>query len=187
MSEPVDKLQPGKLLKRNVVYEGTIVDLVVDEIEVKGRSTIREVVRHPGGVVVLGEIEPDRIPFVRQYRYPVGKPLLELPAGKIDPQEDPRASAAREFEEETGYRPLELHAVCSFYASPGYCDELLHLFYTDSVEKTAINREFDEEMTLEICSLQEAVDLIHSGEIVDAKTVAAVFWLAAKSQSPGQR
>ena len=94
----------GELLSRDAVYEGKIIDLVVDKIRVAGMETIREVVKHPGGVVVLAEVEPDKIPFVRQHRYPIDCDLLELPAGKIDAGEDPALSAARELEEETGFR-----------------------------------------------------------------------------------
>ena len=104
--------------------------------------------------------------------------MLELPAGKIDNQEDPVISAKRELEEETGYRANRLVRIFSFYSTPGFCDELLHAYYTDDVEKTEAVPEFDEHLVLEYYSLSEALDMIESGEIKDGKTVAALLWLA---------
>jgi ADP-ribose pyrophosphatase len=169
--------EKGKLVNRKVLYSGRIVGLQVDEIEIKGTETIREVIRHPGGVVVLAEVEGGRIPFVRQYRYPISKDLLELPAGKIDKGEDPILSAGRELEEETGFRARRLDQVCTFYSSPGFCDELLHLYYTDDVYQTETNCEYDEEIVLEFYTLSEAIALILEGGIQDGKTITALFWL----------
>jgi ADP-ribose pyrophosphatase len=165
------------LLERKEVYYGRIVDLVVDTIEVNGRTAIREVVRHPGGVVVLAQREDGRIPFVRQTRYPMQQSLLELPAGKVDAGEAPLTSAARELEEETGLRPDYLDHVSSFYSSPGFCDELLHLYYTDSVRMTSHRLEHDEDIVVEWHTPDEAIDLCVRGDIVDAKTLLAMFWL----------
>jgi ADP-ribose pyrophosphatase len=167
----------GKLLNRQVLYSGHIVGLHVDEIEIRGMETIREVVSHPGGVVVLAEVEDGLIPFVRQYRYPIGRDLLELPAGKVDQGENPELSAARELEEETGFRPGRLDLVCSFYSSPGFCDELLHFYYTDDVCRTETNYEYDEEIVLEFYTLAEAIALTLEGKIQDGKSITALFWL----------
>lgn len=173
----------GKLIRREQIYSGKIVELLVDHIEVQGREALREVVRHPGGVVILAEVEPDRIPFVRQHRYPMDQFLLELPAGKLEPGEDSAQHAARELEEETGFRPETLDHVCSFYSSPGYCDELLHLYYTDSVRKTSMNLEEGEELEVEFYSLSEALGLCFRGGIVDAKTMVALLWLYWRRQN----
>jgi ADP-ribose pyrophosphatase len=170
----------GKLVKRANVYAGRIVNLIVDEIEINGTHTIREVVRHPGGVVVLARRGDGRIPFVRQHRYPMDRDLLELPAGKLDPGEEPKSSAARELEEETGLRPFSLTHVFSFYTSPGYCDELLHLYYTDQVEEVGSSPEPDEELALEYHTLEAALDLIARGEILDGKTITAIYWLCGR-------
>ncbi len=174
------RFRRGKLLERREVYSGKIVDLVVDRIELDGRSYDREVVRHPGGVVVLGELPDGRIPFVRQLRYPMDRPVLELPAGKIDRGEAPEVSAAREMEEETGFRPVSLDLVCSFYSSPGFCDELLHLFFSDSLLPSGRKPEADEEIELEFYTLRQAVEMARRGEIPDAKTLVALFWLDGK-------
>ncbi len=166
-----------KLLSRKQVYSGKIVGLTVDTIELGGTEYIREVVRHPGGVVVLAELQDGRIPFARQFRYPINQSLLELPAGKVDAGEEPALTAARELEEETGFRPEHLNHVLNFYVSPGYCDEIIGFYYTDRVQETAACLEHDEEIMVEFYRLEEAVELSLRGEIVDAKTLVALFWL----------
>ena len=169
-------------MQRERIYSGRIVELIVDRLQINGREAIREVVRHPGGVVVLVELENGRIPFVRQSRYPMDKSLLELPAGKLDPGEDPIKSAARELEEETGLCPDYLEHVFSFYTSPGFCDELLHLYYTDRVRTTACKFDHDEDIVIEEYSLEDAIKMCATGAIIDAKTLLALYWLKAKHE-----
>jgi len=166
----------GRVLDRQRIYEGKIVCLEVDQLEVLGQPTIREVVRHPGGVVLLGVRDDGRVPFVRQLRYPMQERVLELPAGKLDSGEDPKKAAAREMEEETGYRPLDLEHVFSFYSTPGFCDELLHFFVSSRLVKSTRNPDFDEQLEVEFYTLEEALQLALSGQIRDAKTLVAVFW-----------
>jgi ADP-ribose pyrophosphatase len=172
------KFERGILLEKEHLYRGRIVGLEVDTIQIHGVETLREVVRHPGGVVVLAEVDGDSIPFVRQHRYPINKDLLELPAGKLDPGEEPEKSAARELEEETGFRANSLVHVSSFYSSPGFCDELLHLYYTNDLTPSSQNTEFDENLEVEFYSLKKAIRMIESGEILDSKTITALYWLA---------
>ena len=171
------------LVERKQVYSGRIVDLIVDNIEVNGRQAIREVVKHPGGVVILVEAEDGRIPFVKQTRYPLGKPLLELPAGKLDAGEEPHHSAVRELEEETGIRAEHLDHVYSFYTSPGFCTELLHLYHTDRFQRTASKLDHDEDIVVEYYSLEEALEMCRKGEIVDGKTILALHWLDSQKHN----
>ena len=173
----------GRLLSTRDVYCGKIVDLVVDEIEISGIRTIREVVRHPGGVVVLALTPDGTIPFVRQHRYPVNRDLLELPAGKIDDREDPSRTAARELEEETGFRPESLARIHSFYSSPGFCDELLHFYFAPRVRPVEARPEFDEYLEIEFYTLDESLALIDRGEIQDAKTMCALYWLRNRNSN----
>jgi ADP-ribose pyrophosphatase len=174
--------EQGRILDSQCIYDGKIVRLEVDQLEFGGRATIREVVRHPGGVVLLGIRDDGLIPFVRQLRYPMQEEILELPAGKLDPGEDPREAAAREMEEETGYRPVNLKHVFSFYATPGFCDEILHLFYSPQLIKTARKPEFDEYLEVEFYTPDEALQLALSGKIRDAKTLTAVLWKAVQDR-----
>ena len=177
----MSELTRGRLLAHEKIYEGRIVSLEVDQIEIGGRTYLREVVRHPGGVVILALAQDGRIPFVRQHRYPPEEVLLELPAGKLDRGEDPETSAARELEEETGLRPLRMQKVFSFYTSPGFCDELLHLYFAAEVETTQPNPEADESLTLEFYRFDEALALVNQGEIRDGKTILALLWYAGRT------
>ncbi len=174
----------GRLLERRLIHSGKVVDLVVDRLESEGREYVREVVRHPGGVVVIGELENGGIPFVRQLRYPMDRVLLELPAGKLDPGEVPEVGAAREFEEETGYRPLRLERVLDFYSSPGFCDELLYLFHSDSLQRVSrkLGADEDEDLDLVVLDLEEAIAMAARGEILDAKSLVALYWLDWKKK-----
>jgi ADP-ribose pyrophosphatase len=156
---------------RKHVYSGKIVDLIVDTIEIQGKPAIREVVRHPGGVGIA---------FVRQFRYPLDQRLLELPAGKLEPEEKPEMSAARELEEEIGFRPDSLDHIFSFYPTPGFCNELLHFYFTNQLQETSVNPEEGEDIVVEFYSLEEAIEMAERGEIMDGKTLLALFWLQWK-------
>lgn len=168
------------LIESRRLYSGKIVGLEVDRVEIDGKEHIREVVRHPGGVVILGQLPDGRIPFVRQHRYPMDKVLLELPAGKLDPGEEPRLSAARELEEETGYRAQDLQLVMRFYSSPGFCDELLSFFYCPRLLPGKSNPEEDEILQVELFDLDEALHMAAAGGILDVKTLLALYWLKTR-------
>lgn len=178
------KSEPA-LVSREEVYRGRIVDLVVDQVEIAGKPRIREVVRHPGGVVVLGVRSDGRIPFVNQHRYPMDRNLLELPAGKVDPGEPPELTASREMEEETGYRPTRLRRILRFYSSPGFCDELLHFFFSERLQEGRPNPDEDEEIEVRFLTLAEALELAERDGIQDAKTLVAIYWLAHRERTRG--
>lgn len=165
------------LVDRKHLYSGKIVELIVDTVNIKGEERVREVVRHPGGVVILAELPDGRIPFVRQLRYPMNQVLLELPAGKLNRGEEPAVSAARELEEETGFRAISLKPVFSYYPTPGFCDELLHFFYTDELQQGSPNLEPDEDLTVEFYRLEEALEMTKDGQINDGKTLLGLLWL----------
>ena len=134
-----------RLLEKKIggecVYQGRILDLEVDRVQLpSGGEALREVIRHKGAVVVLPLHEDRSIELVRQYRYPMGEVLLELPAGKLDPGEDPVECAGRELAEETGWRPVEIHELGSFFTTPGFSDEVLHAFIATPLEADAGGR-----------------------------------------------
>ena len=165
------------LVDRKHLYSGKIVELIVDTVNIQGEDHVREVVRHPGGVVILAELPDGRIPFVRQLRYPMNQVLLELPAGKLNRGEEPAVSAARELEEETGFRAISLKQVFSFFPPPGFCDELLHFFYTNELQQGSPNLEPDEDITVEFYRLEEALEMIKGGQMNDGKTLLGLLWL----------
>src|ERR1700690_3728799 len=118
-----------KLLKRNNMYHGRVFNIIVDDVEYpSGTKSVREVVEHGGGAVVLAIFPNRRIMLVHQHRYPLNEFIWELPAGKLEAGEDPLHCAQRELEEETGYRAARWTKLTSIYTSPGFCNEVLHIY-----------------------------------------------------------
>jgi ADP-ribose pyrophosphatase len=159
------------------IYSGTILDLEVDQVQLpSGLETTREVVRHKGASVVLPLHADRRVVLVRQYRYPIDEVLLELPAGKLDPGEDARACAARELQEETGWRGREIHELGSFLTTPGFTDEVLYAFLATPLA-AAHDAAPDPDEAIEIVTMPvgELLEACRSGEIRDAKTLATIF------------
>jgi ADP-ribose pyrophosphatase len=166
-----------KKIGGEVIYEGSILDLEVDRVRMpNGNEAVREVVRHRGAMVVLPLHEDRNIELVRQYRYPMGEVLLELPAGKLDPDEDPRDCASRELAEETGWKPVEIHELGSFFTTPGFTDEVLYAFIATPLEPAPeVAQDPDEAIDNVVMTVDEALEACRSGEIRDSKTIATLF------------
>ena len=165
-----------KTLRREDKFQGKIVSVHVDEVELpNGRTSIREVVDHVDGVTVLPLDENNNVLTVTQYRYVFGKPLLELPAGKLDPGEDPVTGALRELKEETGAVPGELISLGRILPSPGCFGETLHMFLARDLRMEEQALDPDEFLNVERIPFDEMVRRCTEGDIEDAKTVAAVL------------
>ena len=172
-----EKNPETEILSHEEVYSGKIVKLQVDFIrQESGESTIREVVRHPGGVAAVPVLDDGRIVLIRQFRYPLGKYIWEIPAGKLDSGQTPRDTIARELEEEIGYTAAKLTEMCSFYTSPGFCDEVIHLFAAHGLTPCAQRLETGEHIRPETHTLNECLEMIASGEIMDCKSVLGILW-----------
>lgn len=157
------------------IFQGKIISLQVDTVRLpNGETATREIVRHPGAVAVLA-LHDDRMIVVEQYRKPLEKSQVEIPAGKLDPGEDPLEAALRELKEETGYGCESIRPLCSFYTSPGFADEKLHLYVAEGLHKGAANPDEDEFLDISELSLDEALSAIEQGSISDAKTILAVY------------
>jgi ADP-ribose pyrophosphatase len=144
----------------------------------KGRHVEREVVRHPGAVLVVPLLDGDRIVMVRNFRVAAGKRLLELPAGTLEANEDPQRAAGRELEEETGYRPARVTRLGEFYTSPGFCDELMRVFVADGLKMVGQRLEPGEQIDVEVVTRSDALAMIDDGRIADGKTIAGLLmWL----------
>ncbi|MGB9591816.1 MAG: NUDIX hydrolase [Candidatus Kryptoniota bacterium] len=171
-----------KLINRQVVFRGRVFNTIVDEVEYEsGRKTIREVAEHPGGAVVLPLLDDGNVVFVRQKRYPMNSLLYELPAGKLEPGELPELCAVRELREETGYTAEKIEELTAIYTSPGFCTEKLYIYLATGLHDGQQNLEEGEEgLTLERIQYERAFEMVYNGEIVDAKTIAGLFFLERK-------
>jgi ADP-ribose diphosphatase len=163
--------------KSDLIYKGKVFDIKVDKIKYNsGNEAYREVVLHPGGAVVVGVTNENKIVLVKQHRYPMNKILIELPAGKLDKDEDPQLCAARELEEETGYRSNKLEKLGSIFTTPGYSSEELHIYIALDLDKGNHNREEgEEEMELLEYTLEEIEIMVADNQIVDGKTISGIF------------
>lgn len=168
-------------LSTEPIFQGRVISLQVDTVRLpNGETATREIVKHPGAVAVLALLN-DRMLVVEQYRKPLEKSQVEIPAGKLDAGEDPLDAAKRELEEETGYRCGSIEKICSFYTSPGFADEILHLYVAQNLTQGAVHLDEDEFLECESLSLEEAQQYIREGRISDAKTITAVYaWQAYK-------
>jgi ADP-ribose pyrophosphatase len=171
-------IQEGSLSRREAaiaserVFEGRVVALRVDDVRLpNGRETKREVVEHKGAVAIVPLLPGNRVVLIRQWRYAVEEELLEIPAGTLEPGEEPLACAHRELAEETGYRAARLEPIASFYTSPGFTNERLHLFLATGLEPAAIASDEDELIEVVTIPWTEAMAMCADGRIVDGKTL----------------
>jgi ADP-ribose pyrophosphatase len=168
-----------KLIKREKHYTGKIIDLIVDEVEYpSGKKGVREIARHPGGAVVVPLLDDENVLMVRQLRCPFEKHILELPAGKLNRGEDPEFAARRELEEETGWTATHLLKLTSIYTTPGFCDEVLHIYLATGLKEMSAGHRREEgemTMTLHCIPLADAVRMCVTGELRDAKSIVGVL------------
>ena len=183
-STPSDPLHEATVGSERI-YEGRLINLRGDTVRMpEGHETTREVVEHRGAVVVLAYDREGLIPLVRQWRVPVGGPLLELPAGGIDPGEAPAAAAARELQEEVGLKPGKLEQVAAFWAAPGWANEYLYAYVARDCEASQLPPDADENLEIHLRTLGEAMGLIEQGEIADSKTILLLQHSALRAAGP---
>ncbi len=167
-------------LESRHIYSGKILNLRVDRVALPGGGeAIREVVEFHGGVGIVAVDEIGRVLLVRQYRYAVGRDLLELPAGILEPGERPIECAARELEEETGYRAVHFEPLCRFYSTPGGTDEVLHVFTAAGLTPGRPRPEADERIEVIPTAWDAALAMVARGEICDSKTVIGLLMARA--------
>ena len=166
----------GKTLNTRVIFEGRAVKLRVDTVLTgDNRQTTREVVEHVPCIAVVPVDARGNILLVKQFRQAVGKELLEIPAGGIEPGEDPAAAVAREMREETGFLPHKIEPLGGFYAAPGYATEYLHLFLAAELEPLPLVAEDTAEIKVVPVSKDRIPIMIASGEIQDSKSIAGLL------------
>jgi ADP-ribose pyrophosphatase len=165
-----------KFLDSTMVFDGNLLKVYRDTVELpNGKAASREFIRHPGAVAVVPITADGKIILVRQYRYPLGKAILEVPAGKLDQGEEPDHCARRELEEETGYVANQLRRVSSIYTTPGFTDEMIHLYVADDLTLAKQCPDEDEFLDVEAYSKEEVQKMINDGTINDAKSMLALL------------
>jgi len=172
----------AELLARTTVYKGRIIVVEIDAVKLPtGHTVDMEIVRHPGSVVLLPIPEPGKIILIRQYRYTIDRWIWELPAGSLKPNENPDHAAPRECEEEIGLVPHKVTRLRGYYPTPGFCDEEMIYYRCEDLRPPAADstaqKDEDEEIEPRTFTVDEARELVRSGEIVDLKTLAGLALL----------
>lgn len=169
-----------KTIHTEKIFDGRIISLQVDDVLLpNGKTSKREIIKHSGAVAVIPLTEDGKIVFVEQYRKPLEKSLIEIPAGKLEPGEAPEITAVRELEEETGLTTDELNFVTSFYTSPGFANELMYIYLAKDLKQLAHPVAGDEDEFVEtvILTLEEAKKYVQEERIHDAKTAYALLYV----------
>jgi ADP-ribose pyrophosphatase len=165
-----------KRLRRQYIYEGRLINLRIDTVvTADGHHATREIVEHGDAVVMVALDADDNVLLVNQFRTPLGKKLLEIPAGIIDKKEDAEAAVIREMQEETGYKPEKLVFLTGFYTSPGFSNEYLHLYLATDLTPSRLQAEDTAGIELERVPVSKITEIITSGRIQDAKTIAGLL------------
>ena len=174
--DPRDASLAEKPLSEDVAWTGRIFN--VNRLQVKlpdGREAVRDVVRHPGAVAIVALTEEGRICLVRQYRTAIGRVTVEIPAGKLDPGEDPLECAGRELREETGMVAEKMAFLTTIASSDGFCDELIHIYMATGLSFAESSPDADEFINVDLVEVGELVDAVLDGRIEDAKTVVGAL------------
>ncbi len=165
-----------KLISSQLIYDGRVVHLYVDTVQLpNGKTAKRELIRHVGAVALIPFDADGNVVMVRQYRHPLGRILLEIPAGTLNPNEDPDVCAVRELQEETGYKPGHLERIGGIYLAPGYSSEYIHLYIATELSESRLAMDEDEFIEIVRLPLNEALKRIETGEIADSKTISALL------------
>jgi len=166
-----------KCLESKNIFTGKLLHVLCDKVVLPdGRESTREYIKHPGASVVIPYLNDKRVLLIRQFRYPVNRVMIELPAGKIDPDESPENTIKRELEEETGYSSNNIIKLCMIHTCVGYSDELLHLFWAYDLKQCINKPDYDEKIELLPMNINDAMEMIYSGKLTDAKSIIGLFW-----------
>ncbi len=165
-----------KQLSRETIFNGSIISLTLDTVELEnGRTAVREVVHHNGGAAIVALNANGEVALVRQYRHAAGRELIELPAGKVEQGEAPLATAARELQEEAGLTANALREFGSILPTCAFCTEVIYIFLATGLHTAPCQLDEDEFLDVLWLPLQQAVDMVLDGQICDAKTVSGLL------------
>ncbi|HEY2419927.1 MAG TPA: NUDIX hydrolase [Neobacillus sp.] len=175
-----------KTLKSEEIFSGKVISLHLQDVELpNGKQSKREIIKHPGAVAIIAITDDNKIVMVEQYRKALERTIVEIPAGKLEKGEEPSFCAKRELEEETGYECKSLELLTSFYTSPGFADEIVHVFLAKGLTKkeNAASLDEDEFVNLVELTLEDSLRYIKEQKIYDAKTMFAVQYLQLQEAS----
>ena len=176
-----------QLLTTEKLFKGLVFEIDRARLqEANGLEIVREVVRHNGGAGALPIFDDGRVALVRQYRHPAGSELLEIPAGKLEVGETPLECAAREVEQEIGWRAGRIEKLCEFYTTPGFCEEKLYVYLATELQPSAQQLDEDELVEIVYLPLAAAIQMALRGEIEDSKTLIALLWAERLLRVRGQ-
>lgn len=165
-----------KKIASDLIYDGRVVHLYLDTVQLpNGNSAKREIVRHPGAVAIVPLDADGNVILVTQYRHAAGRLLLEIPAGTLNPGEDPDVCAVRELQEEIGYKPGKLQKLGGIFLAPGYSTEYIHLYLATDLIESRLHMDEDEFIEVSRLPVSEVQRRIQSGDIADAKTISAMM------------
>jgi ADP-ribose pyrophosphatase len=182
----------ARVISSKTVFQGRVFTVTSDEVEEPGGVRVRrDIVRHPGSIVVLalkdaGSARHALLLLERQYRYAADARLWELPAGRINPGEDHLTAAKRELLEETGFTAAKWQRALKFYPSPGFVDEVMYVFLARGLKRGKACPEDDERITVRFFALPQVIKMATSGKIIDSKTLASLLWLEIQGKRASQ-
>ena len=164
-------------ISSEIIYQGSLLDVRRDQVRLpNGNTSSREWIKHPGAVCIIPQLPDNRIALIRQYRYPVQKEMIELPAGKLEENETPEICAKRELEEEIGYQTEKLTFLPHIHPAIGFADEVMGVYLAQNMVKTISKQDEDEFLELIPTDLNKAVQMVWNGEITDVKTIIGILW-----------
>ncbi len=169
-------LKETKLSSKNI-YKGNFLDVRKDEVKLPdGNKSTREWINHPGAACIVPILPTGKVALIRQFRYPVNREMIELPAGKLDLGENPEECALRELEEEIGYSAKNLSFLALIHPAIGFTNEKMHIYLARDLIKTKTHLDTDEFLILEPTSLKNAMQMVWNGTITDVKTIIGLHW-----------
>ena len=171
-----------EILSTEDIFNGRVVHLKVHRVKLPdGNESIREIIYHQGAAAIVAIDDEQQLLLVKQFRLGAGQVTYEIPAGLLEPGEDPQQAISRELREETGYRPLNVEAIGGIYVAPGYTTEYIHLYYASAYEYAPLEQDEDEFVEAIRIPFAQALAMIDSGEIIEAKSIVALLKVARRS------
>lgn len=171
-----------KLLKRDLKYHGSILDVYQDTVDVNGHEVHWDMIKHHGASAVVPITDDGKIILVKQFRLSIDRYTLEIPAGKLEEGEDPMVGAKRELREETGYEAGEIYHLCDMGTAYAYCDEVVHIYVAKNLKKGEVDFDTDEETIVKIYDVETLKQMIFNSEIKDSKTILGIMSYLVKEK-----